>query len=401
MGKWNQVNGERTVERCRVIGRLVIVVAMAVAVGGCVTSSKMHAWEADTSNPGQIRTAVFAGTGLSGGGAMEWIRLVNASPELKLVLLDAEGIRSGGLEKVDLLVMPGGSSPDINRDLGTKGKERVKDFIRNGGGYIGTCAGCCLMMETAPDPTRGIGVMPFYRSGSKGRFLMPVALNEAGAKAMGMKAATYSLQYSHGPILEPSAQPIEGASFEVWGTNRSDSGQYGKGPEMFGRAAIVGGTYGKGKVFVTSCHPEYFESTRVVVQGAFRYVTGREVTFPIRPRTPRAYTVGIFTAYFVGLETAQAILALDADPMFDLVPLTSEDIRRGALDHVDALVFPHAQKGSFGDLTGGIVKRFIARGGYAVGWGGGKSYLLEGAELCADSSEVIARLRSKGSGVRQ
>ena len=105
-----------------------------------------------------VKTGVYAGRGISGNGAVEWFRIVQSSPELDLTLLDAAMIRDGGLDGLDLLVMPGGSSPEIKRELGTNGTARLRDFIRNGGGYIGTCAGCCLMMEEAPDPSRGIGV---------------------------------------------------------------------------------------------------------------------------------------------------------------------------------------------------------------------------------------------------
>ena len=240
--------------------------------------------------------------------------------------------------------------------------------------------------------------MPFYRSGSKGRFLMPIAVNAAGAAAMGIKAGTYDVQYSHGPILEPSKTPIEGAKFEVWGTNRSDSGRHDdeKSPKMFGRAAIVGGTYGKGKVFVISCHPEYYESTRVIVRGAFRYVTGRDVTFPVRPRRERAYTVAVFAYYFQGMDTAKAFLALDDDPEIDVMPIVSEDIRKGALDHVDAILFPNnTVKESFGATTGSIVNRFVSRGGFALGWGGGLSFMPKGGTACKSAEEAVQLLKEK------
>ncbi len=374
-------------------------VAAVVVVTGC-TSPKPAAPEAskaavavDGTKP--VRAGVYVSKGLSGGGAMEWMRLVKASPELELTLVDSESICAGALDKLDMLVMPGGSSPAIKRSLGTNGAERVRNFIKNGGGYIGTCAGCCLMMEEAPDPTRGLNVMPFYRSGSKGRFLMPVAVNAAGAAAMGIKTGTYDVQYSHGPILEPSTNSIEGAKFEVWGVNKSDSGKHGVAPEMYGRAAVVGGTYGKGKVCVFSCHPEYYESSRVLVRGAFRYVTGRDVAFPVRPRRERAYTVGVYATYFLGMDTAKAFLALDDDPGIDVMPLATEDIRKGALDHVDALLFPHASKGSFGSVTGPIVSRFVSRGGFTLGWGGGLSYMPKAGTACKSGEEAVELLKAK------
>lgn len=370
------------------------IAMMAFAVIGTALSAGAEA----TNALGRIKTGVYAGFGISGNGATEWFRIVNGSPEMELRIVDSESIRAGGLEGLDVLVMPGGSSPDIKRDLGPKGAERIREFIRNGGGYFGTCAGCCLMMEEAPDPSRGIGVMPFYRSGSKGRFLMPVELNAEGAKATGLKKGLYSVQYSHGPILEPSTQLVAGASFKVFGVNRTDSGKHGKPPEMYGRAAIVGGTYGKGRVFVTSFHPEFFENSRVLVRGGFRFVTGRDVTFPVRPRRRRAYTLAYYSVYPAGAATAKAMLAIDADESIDLFPVNDEDIRRGLLDHADALLFPHSLKGKLDSVPRRIVERFASRGGLVLGWGGGTTRFPEGCRKCADAEEAISILSAKAAG---
>jgi len=353
---------------------------------------------AETANTARsIKTGVYAGRGISGNGATEWFRIVERSPELELKIVDSEMIRAGGLDGLDLLVMPGGSSPDIKKDLGTNGVARLRDFIKNGGGYFGTCAGCCLMMEEAPDPSRGIGVMPFYRSGSKGRFLMPVALNGEGAKAMGLKTGLYSVQYSHGPILEPSTQLVAGASFKVFGVNNTDSGKHGKPPEMYGRAAIVGGTFGKGRVFVTSVHPEFFENSRVLVKGGFRFITGRDITLPVRPRRRRAYTLAYYSVYPMGVETAKTMLALDANTDIDLFPVNDEDIRRGLLDHADALLFPHSAKGKLDRVPRRIVERFASRGGFILGWGNGTTRFPDGCKACAGADEAISVLAAQAA----
>ncbi len=357
----------------------VLGAALAAGVlllGGCATG-KVEAVTGATPKAAAkpVRTGVFVGRGPGGAGVMEWVRIVNESPELALTLVDSEMIAKGALDQLDLFVMPGGSSPRIKRDLGTNGTARIKDFIRRGGGYVGTCAGCCLLLDPVYDQRRGIGVIPFYRSGSKGQTVLPVTVNEKGAAALGLNKGTYGLRYSYGPVLEPSTNAVEGAKFEVWATNAGDFEKPGGKPEMYGRAAIVGGTYGKGRVVVTSCHPEYYLNTRVFVTGAFGYVTGRQVTLPTRPRRARAYTVGYYSEDVIGVETAQTMLDLDANPLFDVWALTSGDIRVGALDHVDALVFPHAEKDLPSAKTSAIIKAFIARGGVCVGWGGG-SYAL-------------------------
>jgi len=372
----------------------------SIVVAVCATIASAAAFGDEGGSARPIKTGVYAGRGISGNGATEWFRIVNRSPDLELKIVDSKMIRDGGLAGLDVFVMPGGSSPDIKKDLGTNGVARLREFIWNGGGYFGTCAGCCLMMEEAPDPSRGIGVMPFYRSGSKGRFLIPVELNKEGAEATGLKTGLYSIQYSHGPILEPSTQLVAGASFKVFGVNRSDSGKHGKGPEMYGRAAIVGGTFGKGRVFVTSVHPEFFENSRVLVRGGFRFITGRDIALPVRQRTPRAYTVGYYSVYPIGVETAKTMLAIDGNKDIDLFPINDEDIRRGLLDHCDALLFPHAFRGRLDRVPLGIVERFASRGGFVLGWGGGATRFPGGCKVCGTAADALSALAERAAAAK-
>ena len=49
-------------------------------------------------------------------------------------------IKSGALDDFDILVCPGGSGSPFD-DLGMNGINRIRDFIENGGGYFGICAG--------------------------------------------------------------------------------------------------------------------------------------------------------------------------------------------------------------------------------------------------------------------
>ena len=124
-------------------------------------------------------------------------------------------------------------------------------------------------------------------------------------------------------------------------------------------------------------------------------MTGRDVTFPVRPRRERAYTVGVYAYYFLGMDTAKAFLELDDDPYIDVMPLATEDIRKGALDHVDALLFPHAVKDSFGPVTGSIVNRFVSRGGFVLGWGGGLSFMPKSGTACKSGEEAVQMLKAK------
>ena len=356
--------------------------------------------------PRPVRTGVFAGAGPRSNGFTEYLRLVAASPDLELTLLDAEDIRSGALDKLDLLIVPGGDSRMEKRDLGPKGAEKIHEFLRAGGGYIGSCAGCCLLMDSVMDPKRGIGIIPYRRTGSKGGYMMPVAVNEKGAKALGIEKKTYVIRYHGGPVLEPSTNAIADAKFEIWGTYAHDFGKPGAKPEMVGRGAMVGGTFGKGKVFAFTVHPENFTGTRELLRGAFRYVTGRDVTFPERKRKAGAYVVGWCTNAVRGKEPARTMLAVDALEGADLFPIASDEIMQNMLDHLDVLVLPDGDRKVYGKRftpeLRTLIAAFRSRGGRIIAWGagakasGGLAQDLGTAEaVLADIKRVSENTKSK------
>ena len=340
--------------------------------------------------PAPVKVGVFVGNGPRANGMAEYLRLVNDSPDLDLTLLDADDIRAGGLDRVDLLVMPGGDSRTEKRDLGGKGAEQIRRFLRNGGGYIGSCAGCCLLMDAVMDPERGIGIIPYHRTGSKGGYMMPVKVNAKGAAALGIEERSYTIRYHGGPVLEPSTNAIDGANFEIWGTYEEDFGKPGAKPEMKGRGAIVGGTYGKGRVFAFSVHPENFPCTRELVRGAFRYVTGHDVAFPERKRKVGAYSVGWYSNAVAGKDVSRTMLEIDGMEGVDLFPMASDEILVGMLDHVDMLVIPDGNAKFYRSKVKPEVKTLIAafqsRGGTVIGWG-------EGAKACAGLARDVKSSR--------
>ena len=370
---------------------IFVAAVVALAAVGCQTAQS-HAASTGSAKK-TVRTGVYVGQGPYGSGCCEWVRMLNLSPEVSLTLLDAEAVQNGALDKLDLLVMPGGSSPAIKRGLGTNGTERIKAFIRKGGGYLGTCAGCCLLMDPVYDPSRGIGVIPFYRAGSKGQTKLSVKLTPAGQRALGLTQTTYGLRYSHGPVLEPSTNRFPESNFEVWGVNNADFMKPGSKPEMMGRAALIGGTFGKGRVFVTSCHPEYYASTREVLQGAFKWVTGVTMSQPPRPRSPRALTVGFFADEINSVEAQRILLAIENDPSYDLLPLTDAEVLEGKIEHLDVLVFPNGKKYDLSKSARKSVAAFAARGGRTLAWGTGTAALPKNGVACACADDVLENLK--------
>lgn len=342
-----------------------------------------------------LKVGVYCGAGPSGIGAVEWVRLVRDCPQMALSLVDDKDVGAGVLDGLDLLVMPGGGSKQEFRSLGTNGVARLRGFIRNGGGYFGTCAGCCLLM----DGDERVRLFPWNTCGSEADlFYCRFKVNAEGARELGISEGDHVIRYHGGPFMWPTTNVIAGADFKVWATFDSEAtfrGELKKSKRMFGAAAMLGGTYGKGRVFVTSAHPEYFESTHYIVKAAFKWLTGREMTFKVRQRRPRAIAVGVMTGG-IPKRVVKVIDAIDADPELDLVPINRDGMFIGDLQHVEALVFTGGfprKNDKKSAATREAVEKFLARGGRAFVLGGeGKKPLPEGAVRCP-AENLISEIR--------
>ena len=336
------------------------------------------------------KVAMYAGSGVGGNGVVECLRLVNESPELELHLVDAKRVQSGALDGMDMLLMPGGSSDREYKALGSNGVARLDAFLRSGGGYLGLCAGCAVVM----DEKSRARMIPWKWSGSTPGTLFPaIKINEKGAAALGIKASTMPVRYHGGPLMWPSTNVFEGVNTEQWATFDAEGSMKGRHKvKMYGAAAIVGGTYGKGKIVACTVHPEYCLDTLKIVKGAFRYLTGQDVTFPARPRPPRALAVGLMTSDLSGMEVAETILALAAERELDLVPVDAAAVNMRALDHIDVLILVNDHIAKNRSVMEEI-RAFASRGGKVVGFGSGVKALPSGGVACSDGKKAIAAVK--------
>ena len=375
----------------------ILVAAAVAAICGCATPPACPAGDEKGSSPvaGQapLKVGVYADKGPGGIGAVEWFRLVDESPEMELHLLDGAAVRTGALDGLDLLIMPGGSSMDEFKTLGTNGVERMRAFVRNGGGYVGTCAGCCLLMDGPKNRAR---MMPWNSSGSEGHTMFPtINLNAKGAKALGLKEGPHVMRYHGGPFLQPTTNVIADAHMEIWGTFDAEAtfkGRINQKKKMYGSGAVVGGTYGKGRVFVTSAHPEYFNGTLYIIEAALKYVTGRTITFPPRTRAPRVLSVGFLAKGISGVKTAETAVALARAKDLDLVLIDLDGIARRRMDNIDVLVVPSAVFVKNKKVSEAI-SAFTARGGKVVYCSLGAKDAPAGAVVSTSGDAVVEAVR--------
>lgn len=347
-----------------------------------------------------VRTAVFTGLGPMGLSSTELIRLVARSPELAFVPVDAEDVRRGGLAGCDMLVMPGGNSGMIKGDLGEVGVAKLKEFVRNGGGYLGICAGCVLTLSDLPGC--GISLVPFTREAVGGAYdgdcATTIRLNDVGAKMLGMDAGEHGVWYSGGPYLAPSRSVPEGASITPWAVYSRNVRSEGDGARMDGMVALVGGTYGKGRLVACSCHPEFHHSCDRLVETMFGYVAGRRVSFPQPAVSKGALKVAYYSWPVAGKECAVLLMELDADSQIEVCTVERDDLLDGKLDQYDALIIPDGADWSlkvdiFPPELNQAVADFAAKGRGVYSWGRNARHLPPKGIHCRSGYDLYRRLR--------
>lgn len=371
--------------------KIKILIAVAVAVVSFILQAA------------PLRIAVYVDKGARNIGVFRWLELTTLAKDAVSIPVDGESIRAGALDSVDVLVMPGGSSVHEAKSLGEEGRAKVKSFIKNGGGYVGTCAGCCLLMEPASHHPDMLNIIPFKFGTSGGKAEMSIMFNRRANELAGIRKGAQLVRYAEGPVPLPSL-PVKDAEMEVVATYNSDINvKTDKDrPSMAGQAAAIAGTYGKGKIFVLSVHPESDYNDHYILRGAFRYVSGREVEWEIPQRKPGQLAVGFMCDDSFGVETARLVQKLVKEKEFDIVTLNKGSVEKGDLRKVDAVLAPAGVCSSdpkLGLYAANIsrTKEFLARGGRIFAWGSAadaaKAHNI-GVTCVVDAEAALDQLRA-------
>ena len=338
--------------------------ALLLVLAGCNTCPQTTGCPAAAYDGKKIKVGYFVGDGSRSSGVFYWAQLLFYSPQLEVTLLDAADVRNGKLKELDLLLIPGGSSASQCQDLQDEGKKAIQDFVREGGSYVGICAGfhCTLNRKER------LELMPFeYCQGAGGSAaLLAVDINQRGAEIMNVRPGRYKVRYSLGPISKPGKNWEHGKG-EILGVYKSYVSPIGKrGGHFFDAPSVIYGNYGKGKIIATSFHPESHVTNHGLAMGCIYAVTGLTPT-PIFPKNnPRPLRVAYYTASTIGKAPINRMLELDKHPDIDLIFATTLEFTEGLLNHVDALVVPDAYDNKNAGLAKSykaMFKKFMDRGG--------------------------------------
>jgi len=196
--------------------------------------------------------------------------------------LKPEDIRAGVLTNLDVLIMPGGSGSKQATNLETSGREAIQQFVKNGGGYVGICAGAYLASSHYPWSLHIINSRVIDREHwARGKGNVVLTFSELGQKALGHPEKDVEVYYGQGPLYgrgtNDSLPPYEELAVyktEVAKENVPPGVPMGV---MQGTTAISRSTYGKGRVICYSPHPEKpHEPVYHLIENGVRWVAGKE-----------------------------------------------------------------------------------------------------------------------------
>ena len=340
----------------------------------------------------KVNVGMYVDFGTRGSGVMGWAKILSNSPQVNLILLDVDDIRSGKLKDCDVLLMPGGLTGDEFRTLGPEGVETVRKYVAEGGSYIGVCAGCGLAMNIKI----GLRIVNCgnYLNTDRGQACLQVKINKDGSEMLGVKPGIYGIQYAGGPIPDFTKAvkdwdgkhtilaTYEGSLGKKY-TRRENKGgkkvvKHFKHTLMYDYPAVVFATYGKGKVLISGPHPEKHETTYPIALGYIHAVTGVKCTYVAPPLGRRPIRVAFMGGPMTGKNAFRALIDLHKSPKLDVY--SGADFGRdGSLDHADVLVMPDGVAKNYKNRiqreNASYIKRFQDRGGIVIAFGEGTKYL--------------------------
>lgn len=216
--------------------------------------------------------ALYRGPGTGGKGPPNLIRRLNGGTASSVTEVSPEEIRGGVLTNYNVVIFAGGSGSKQAEAIGEAGREAVRQFVSQGGGYVGICAGAYLATSGFPWSLHLIAAKTVSSKWKRGRGNVKMELTEKGREILGGRAGPFEVHYANGPVVAPAKEPSlsEYAPLAFFRTEMAEN----EAPAgvMVNSPAIFAGDYKKGRVVCISPHPEQTPGLEEFVPKAVAWV---------------------------------------------------------------------------------------------------------------------------------
>jgi glutamine amidotransferase-like uncharacterized protein len=227
-----------------------------------------------------VRVAIFDGDGV-GPSALPLIAAIEKAKEHRFQIsrITAAEIHGGKLANVDVLVHPGGSGGGQGKALGEIGRKAVRDFVHQGGGYLGVCGGAYLATNDYEWSLKLIDAKVVdKRHWARGTGTVQLQLSPAGSSFFNHPEPELSIHYGQGPLLaRPEWDDPDVPDYESLAIYKTEIALKGAPQGVMARtSAAVRAQYGKGRVFCFSPHPELTDGLHHLIPLTVQWAAGKE-----------------------------------------------------------------------------------------------------------------------------
>ena len=219
-----------------------------------------------------IRIALYKGPGTGGAGPTNLLARLNHGSETSITEVTPEQIRDGVLTHFDVAIFAGGSGSKQAEALGEPGRAAVKQFVGNGGGYVGICAGAYLATSGYPWSLGLVNARTVSPKWQRGKGPVKLELTDHGRKILGSHTGQFDCVYHNGPIVKPDTKD-DLPAMETLAHFRTEYAENGSpAGVMVDSPAIFSGTYKGGLVICVSPHPEQTPGLEEFIPHAVNWV---------------------------------------------------------------------------------------------------------------------------------
>lgn len=338
-----------------------------------------------------IKVGIYLGPGSPQHGVDNVIGVLKPFPVVTVKVLSELDVRNFRHSDFDVLVFPGGSGSGQSKGIGEAGLKNVRDFVRNGGGYVGICGGAYLACSNF---SWSLGILNAGTVSSKwrrGHAMLDLEITKEGPALLGEVKETFKVRYHNGPILK-SAERTDIPPFTAVTVFKTEIAENGTpiGVQVNSPAHVIA-PYGKGRVFVSSPHPENTPGLEnFIPRGVFwaagdkgadatpkpKFVVPADVnglkTIIAPPEQTRPLKVGIYSGPGAPKSSVDAVIeVLKPFDEVTAITLSGDQVGQSELSSYDVLVFPG---GTGGGQAKGIgesglknVREYVRNGGGYVG----------------------------------
>jgi putative intracellular protease/amidase len=237
-------------------------------------------------NPASLKIAIFDGDGAPKSGVDNVCDRVKSIQGSTITLVKAEQIAAGALAGYDVVIFSGGSGGTQAKTLGEEGRAKVREFVKNGGGYVGICAGAYLACSNF---TWGLGILNASTVSSKwmrGSGFMDVEVTVDGAPIIGPVDGIFKVRYNNGPIIKPGDR-ADLPAYRPLSLFRTEVAKNGTPVGvMVNSPAQAVSTFGKGRVFISSPHPENTPGLEHLIPRGILWAAGKLAEQPATAAVP-------------------------------------------------------------------------------------------------------------------